>query len=281
MSSALVVNFWADYIEQLKCQLRVSGMQLDGTESDEDLFVAFFNHHERRIQPKARHVHIAAGMQAPADLTQAFSAIQQEIENGADLTPRTSRRLKSWLATDPLLAEWGIQHLHFGNHFEADGFIERSGPVLFVRFETDNAFVIAVRPHGNWEDQELIEILHTNWPATIAKFRLEVQGLDFVLTAEERKNFRRNGINAPVRLRDGTVYGSLGGGISSDGTPINVSIRLANARRTLRKGEQLVRKELATTGISSAAGAKKISLVLQGTHAFAIDESGAVKIPIW
>lgn len=51
--------------------------------------------------------------------------------------------------------------------WEPNGFVNRTGPVLFARFDEQNAYLINVWSHGNWTNQDMIRIIHNNWPESI------------------------------------------------------------------------------------------------------------------
>ena len=118
-----------------------------------------------------------------------------------------------------MLNDWGIHHLHLGSNVEGDGFTERTDDVLFLMVREDDAYLLDVRPHGAWADDDFIEIVHTNWPSAIEEFRLS--GIRATaLTTEQWKNLRAKSRNAAVGTKDGTVYAAIGGGLVSSGSNI-------------------------------------------------------------
>ena len=121
-----------------------------------------------------------------------------------------------------LFIHWGIHHLHLGRHMESDGFVERTGPLLFCRFDAENAYFINVLPHSStsWTDQDMIRILHDNWPRSMEMYQLKgVIGLSETVTNESIHTLRSENINSLIKVRDGVVYGYFGGGIMSNGMP--------------------------------------------------------------
>jgi hypothetical protein len=45
-----------------------------------------------------------------------------------------------------MLNDWGIHHLHLGTKISKNtGFVERTGPLLFVKFEKNVAYFIGVK----------------------------------------------------------------------------------------------------------------------------------------
>jgi len=178
-----------------------------------------FNAFARRISQRARAVHWSAELTArestlaPA-LRAGLAAATTELEAGQDVRPRLSRSLKDRDFDDKMLNDWGIHHLHLGVVIESDGFVARTGDVLFVMVRPDDVYLLDVRGHGAWTDADLVEIVHAQWPETLDAFRLNgVTGFD--LTPRQRKNLRARNMNAGVTMKDGTFYAGIGGGLSA------------------------------------------------------------------
>ena len=184
-----------------------------------------YNAFARRIAKRPRAVHWSPELTArkptlPIDLSTGLANTISELQTGADVGPRLSRGLKDRDYDDKMLNDWGIHHMHLGSKLEADGFIERSGPVLFVMVRPDDVYLLDVRGHGAWTDADLVEIVHTNWPNTIERFRLEgITGHD--LTKQQRKNLRAKNGNAGVTMKDGTFYAAIGGGLAASAANFN------------------------------------------------------------
>jgi hypothetical protein len=184
-----------------------------------------FNAFARRISQRPRTVHWSPDLKAreptlAADVRTGLAAAISELQAGTDVRPRLSRGLKERDYDDRMLNDWGIHHMHLGSKLESDGFIERTGPVLFVMVRPDDVYLLDVRGHGAWTDADLVEIVHLNWPETIKPFRLlGVAGDE--LTKQQRKNLRAKSANAGVTMKDGTVYAAIGGGLVASAANFN------------------------------------------------------------
>jgi hypothetical protein len=97
-------------------------------------------------------------------LQPGIDLVGSKIELGIDLRPHISRKIVDLHFDDDLLNEWDIHHLHLGTTLDANGFVKRTGPVLFVRFDRQNAYFINVLGHGSWTNQDMIRIIHRKWP---------------------------------------------------------------------------------------------------------------------
>jgi len=173
----------------------------------------------RRIPASRRIVRVSDELthrepSLPVAIRGGILSVAYDLMFGHDLTPRLSRGLKKRDARDELLWDWGIHHLHLGAQLQNDGFTVRTDDLLFVMVRANAAYLIDVRPHGAWADEELVEIVHMNWPQEISRFRLRII-LDGNVTPEQRQLLRRRGLNSAFRTKDGTTYGMMGGGITS------------------------------------------------------------------
>ena len=80
----------------------------------------------------------------------------------------------------------------------------------------DDLYLLDIRAHGAWTDEDLVEIVHANWPDTIAHSRL--RGLTGPgLSSVQRKNLRDRHMTTGVQVQDGTFYAGIGGGIVGSG----------------------------------------------------------------
>ena len=118
---------------------------------------------------------------------------------------------------DALFNDWGIQHLHLGMSFRADGFIERTLFVAFIIIRSRVLYVIDIRPHGSWEDVELLNIVDRNWPALVDP-HLAKGALAFQPPPElNTKRARKLGLTMPIQLASGKILLPPGGGYMNSG----------------------------------------------------------------
>jgi hypothetical protein len=187
--------------------------------------------------------------------SEAISKIVADIEQGDDLTKYLSRRVATGFALprkpgakqlaslqhlDLLLNEWGIHHLHISTTIEANGFVERDGPLLFAMFEPEAAYLLDIGTHSSFADQMLAEIAVENWPDT--QLFLEVKGIRLrngvPYSKDDRKQMRSAGISSFIPIGD-KVF-TPHGGISSAGTSTQASLQTNHIMRTLRVFEERV-----------------------------------------
>ncbi len=208
------------------------------------LCLLYYNLTNRLVKPRPRKVHLSSVFYCPKRFKTALDIIIEKIENGEDINPHLSKGILWVLGTkkrknrhrDALLDSWGIKHIHLGINIESHGFIKRTGPILFVKFDDENAYFLLIRRHGRrikkngkpskrlhypWNRQILIDILHNNWSDSIQNFKTK---LEFeALSDDEIRQWWRGNINVLTKSKDGTGY--FGPGVAASGDNIqNVRI---------------------------------------------------------
>ena len=142
-------------------------------DNDEEAVVAYFRIQRHHIPIQPREVREPSDFVCPTENEDGLTELRKAIERGDDLNPYRSKGVKN-LANrpdpDPLFDHWNIRHLHLGTATDASGFIERSKHILFVQVNEKTVDFIKIYPHGTatWTKTEMLQIIHDNWPETIA-----------------------------------------------------------------------------------------------------------------
>jgi hypothetical protein len=282
--TAIHVNLWADYIVQLKKIGQSKGLRIKNSEDDDAIALAVWNRIGHEIDIRPRKVHWRAGFNIPAKYgiySSAVDAIEQEIQAGADLNRRLSKQFRKWQYVDLMLADFGIHHLHMSlpNGLKFKGI---DNPLLYAMFEPNDAYVLMVSGHNEWANHELLEIVHTNWPGSIKHYKLPVLAVERSTSASDRTLLRKNGIDALIRLKDGSVYLPPGGGLSTDGSSTRIAMHVLSHRRALRNAEKIayewVKERLAT---QRDVGAVIIKLAFDESGIRAIEPVTGLNWVIW
>ena len=174
------------------------------------------------------------------DITKALAVIEDKFRKGEDVNPHSTRRLYKSKFTDNLFADWNIRHLHLstGPHPKDERLLDGTSDLLFLRVTNDTAYFIDVRPHGTFEQIDLLEMAVDEWPglylwipdATGVGRQIGITGEIVEIkieTPEEIRDLRENRINVLYMIK-GKVYVAPGGGIIPAGTLVNAT-RLHNA----------------------------------------------------
>lgn len=221
----LKLDFSKDWTRYLKKQLENVGYKT-GTK-DTDIHYQYFNLMNRLVGVKPRKVLVSKDFNIPEGYEDAIQAIRVKIEKGEDINSHLSTSLLDSNYNDGLLNDWGIYHLHLGTKLKKirnkgsrrkGVFVERTGPLLFMRFDKEKAYMINVMEHNNWAKKEVIKIIHENWPESIEKYLMKgVQVVSPQLNDEAHEALRKHGITSMVQLEEGVIYMPLGGGVASNG----------------------------------------------------------------
>ncbi len=174
----------------------------------------------------------------------AVLQVIQLAEQGKPLWPYTSKQTSKPSKHDALLNHWGIYHLHLGGQVEADGYIQRTGELLFARVVDTQVYLIGIYDHESFRDSEVLQTAIRNWPDSFEPHRLRglsVSGSPYpakfiadgklksrsrtVLvhptqdsSAESVGNFRKLGVNPTFQAESGALYSPTGGGLTCAGT---------------------------------------------------------------
>jgi hypothetical protein len=215
-SGNLTVDFKADWVRYVReIGLPACDLKFDEPRGLEENTMRLLNAFSRRIpSPQPRTVHESRELSIPQEYEQDYSVLKEAIRSGCDLRPYLSRDIiKKGKPdrNDGLLNSWGIQHLHFRT--------EGTGHLLFCKITASDVFAIQVLPHdedGLWVNEQLMQILHDNWPEEIASGRLH--GIPAEAHARDKRvELRGYNANFVTTTKDGTQYLAPGGGLMASG----------------------------------------------------------------
>ena len=237
------MSFKSDLVDIVKQKFDKTGICYDDNMDVCGLAACYFEMLNRRIVPIPREVlfseeiHDSLGkltreteVKQREKATEAWGAvffIRYLLTEGKNLNGFLSRKIDSATgerSRDGLLWDFGMHHFHLSKKVEASsGFVKRSDYLLFAIITQEHAYFVDVRPHRDpqnlgWVRQELLEIVHLNWPELIeSKVLRGVKGT--VLTDEQKKELRRKNTNHAAEL-GGNAVAPLGGGTMGDGSSL-------------------------------------------------------------
>jgi hypothetical protein len=227
----LKADFLSDWIAGLRKRLTERwGRDEVKSIGDMDIPYAFFDSLPRKLKITPRLAKLSAEFVCPSGLEVQWLIFKEKIENGDDLNPHLSTRHTSISNPDGMLAEWDVHHFHLGiqPHPKNPSFVERTGPLVFARIDDEAAYVTGIYDHkGNFENTDVLEILHRNWPDTISRYRvLGVTGSP--LEKAERRALRSKNGNVLISTSDGTVYMPISSGVVASGKRMSSMIQADN-----------------------------------------------------
>lgn len=253
MQYEITMDLCADYSELVQNWMRCNGVQSD--KSGEDLWYDFFNLQKKSVKPQKRTVHYSKEFACPPEVESGLKLLTQKFENGDDVSLHLSKGAEAPSEFDGLLYDWGIYHFHLGKTIDHQtGRIERTGPVLFAKIDNENVYCINIYSHGKnvqqpWAKQNLLKIIHNNWPQTIAKWKLP-DGIELYPesiappTDTQYASLRKNGISTAIFVDKGIAYISPGGGYMSTGHSQEIVRYCQRVHNTLKRHELHIRDNI-------------------------------------
>ena len=241
----------SDLSRLIKGQLDKNSISYDGWMPLHRLVARYFEMNVRHIHPVPRRVHFSDQTHASLgkllrpdhDDTSGRDAwgtvfrLRQLIVDGANVNAFLSKNIRSATGWDGLLWHYGMHHFHLSSDVGVDGFVKRSDHLLFAILAPLDAYFVDVRPHPpkddvEWVSQELLHIVHSNWPELIEANVLHgVCGTQ--LTDCEIHQLRRKNMNYAIEI-DGKAIAPLGGGMASMDAPGDASISSNGTEHAVR-----------------------------------------------
>ena len=193
---------------------------------------------------KPREVLIARGFESFGH-DAGLMNLRGAVERGDDLRVYMTSTIYDLSSHDGLFDHWDIRHFHLGAEIDpSTGRIKRTRHILLCRVDYDYAYFLKVVPHGRnspapWYEQNLIDIVHRNWPWSIEHARLRgVSDISPKYDDYDTKQLRMANVSAFVQANDGTAYMPPGMGTTGDGTHIYDLMFANRISRTVARVEK-------------------------------------------
>lgn len=235
--------------------LTAQGFKVATPEKTREVLIQYFNVKKRSIRPGPRSVERAKSFDW-STFEPAVTSIQRELEAGADMAPRLSRRLAvKGLADEPddLLNDWRLQHLHLAER-QPDGSVPGGNEILVAWVDESRVLFVGVITHGEWGDIELLTRLADEWPEVARSFQLPGASSATSYSDADRILLRRNGVSALSVLPDGTVLVPPGGGIATSRDSVEAVMQsnaVMRATRIFASTPEGLQRAMASLGIPS------------------------------
>lgn len=247
MEYEVKMNFYRDWIFYLKGEGELERAGYSPAENPDDISIQYFNLVRRLIPAVPRNVLIAKKFKCPSEVRLGFNLVKDKVKKGVDLRPHLSTRILDLDYDDDLLNDWGIHHLHLGTSKmkHNPSFFNRTGPVLLVRFDEQNAYFISIMEHGNWTNQDMIRIIHHNWAESIKQFKVnDAIGLNKPVTDRDIKSFRKSHVFSFIEPEPGVIYAPPGMGLTSSGVGLEVVRSSDHYANLMKTYEDVIRENI-------------------------------------
>ncbi|MCR6732610.1 MAG: hypothetical protein NVV83_00190 [Afipia sp.] len=227
--------------------------------SAQDLLIIFGNWKSRIVSAQPRQVRgsvalLANPLSKDPQYQPVLDQIIAKIETGADLKPHLSRAIRHGYKPNPsgkkrdrqdldlLLNDWNVHHLHLSTTVQSDGFVERTGPLLFAVFTQDTAYLIDIVDHGGWTREHVIATIINEWPNKGLVWELNgIQPARVPQTEDERKKLRNAHVNSHFYFNN-KVY-MAAGGLTTAGTSLKNTMSVQDLFRRIKAFEQTIKSD--------------------------------------
>ena len=254
------MNLCSDLSHLIQGQFDKHGISHGRSMTLDRLVARYFEMNIRLIHPAPRRVHFSDQAHASLgelsrqskddtsarDAWTAVFRLRQLLVEGANVNAFLSKNIRRATGWDGLLWQYGMHHFHLGCETDKDGFVKRSAHLLFAIVAPLDTYFVDVRPHPppfgvEWVSQDLLRIVHSNWPKLIEANVLQgVHGSE--LTDGEMHALRRKNINYAMDI-DGKAIAPLLRGMEGDGSSVLCTVLASQLLQELRYHEEVLRSE--------------------------------------
>jgi hypothetical protein len=238
------MDFFRSLASILRAELTTKHYRIPPGWTDGEVVEGYVNLVRRQIPVAPRQVCQSAELVCPPEHASGLQELFRKIIAGEPLKPHQSRSLKKPSFNDGLFTDWGVQHFHLGTRIENDGFVNRTGPVLFALYKGMKFYAIQIYEHGAWAKSEVVRLLRANWPMVTTAFELKgIKPITPELDEQQIADLRKAGIMHLVQA-DGVFVYPMGGGVVSTGDSARLVEDVSNLRSNCCELEELIRNEL-------------------------------------
>ena len=175
-------TFETDLVNACRETLNRLQFSVDDTWTLDQWLLASINGTRRSIPTQPRQVSTSVELRKSEAFGRHASAIARlagMATLGRPLRPYLSKRMRQPLYQDRLLNDWGIVHFHLGAHPHSRArFSARTGDLLYCAVTPSALLMLLVLDHApvsSFANQQLVEVLHSNWPHVIARYKVTGQ----------------------------------------------------------------------------------------------------------
>ena len=230
------MDFLSDLAQAIASEFTRVGISFPPDADPDHLASRYLEMRIRRIDPTPRKVHFSEEMHYslgdlardndPKPSAKAMEAwatvfyLRHLFESGETVIPYLTKWVNKTETCDGLLWDYAMHHLHLSRNDGKNDFVERADWLLFAIVADQDAFFVDVRPHEDsehlqWVRQDLLDIVHSNWPElTEGRVLHGITGAR--VTDTEKQELRRENVNLAHEV-GGRAIAPLGLGTASDG----------------------------------------------------------------
>jgi len=260
------------------------GIKISTLETKSELLIKHLNMVNKLIESKKYTVNVSKKINEGKysnSIKKILDVIKWKFENEYNVNSYLSTKIFSPNYYDILLNDWGIYHLHLSSkkYTKNTFFYDRSDDLLFVFIEDTDVYFLDIQKHKKenvFQRQELLEIMHENWPKLLEKNRLNLDTEQCnKFTNKEIERFRKNGVNVLQNI-DGKAILPLGGGYTTSKSNIMCTYEADSIIHSIKAYEKIVdnNKEMIREQIYNKTGER----VSEIDFKLYFEENGEIRI---
>lgn len=240
-------NFYEQYITQVRNDLEAIGYDHSNL-SNKDCLVTWFDWKIRIVNPGIRTIKKSDTFNCLTHLELGLSKLEKAFKTNEAIWPWQSKRIEDVQYLDGLFADWGILHFHLGTDLKTDGYIDRTGRLLYAIVTQNTVYEIGIYSHNDWYEYDILNIVERNWPDLLGPYILKdvIDVLNPISSREDVKSSRIAKINRAIKLNSGRIVFSPGGGITLGNTSVKASLHAINISKEMREWEKIVSSDITT-----------------------------------
>ena len=148
---SIKIDFVKDWEDEMIKEIKDEGIKIPKDMDIKTLILKYSTYLRKKGSRKPYIVHKSKEFECADNLEYGLNKIISILENSGDLSPYLSKHVDN-LQNDPMFNDWGVLHLHLGNKPDKkdNNYVERTGPLLFLYFKENNAYLINIFEHGDW-----------------------------------------------------------------------------------------------------------------------------------
>lgn len=239
----LKADFFDDWVNILRDTLSSRWGYDVSSIPDSEIPLLYFNAEKKRPDEKIRKLVLADSFSCPQEVSVGWEKLKERIEAGEDLTLNLSKKIHKYYYKDPMLNDWGVHHFHLNEKMNGE-FIHGTRLLVFALLADDSFYAIGIFDHDSWADQDIVEIMHRNWPTVLENHKIRDIISTNQFTESERLALRAKNANSFVTVNDGTVYASIGGGSTGSGFGTEAAMKTISQKRMLKDLEKHLASQL-------------------------------------
>ncbi len=244
--SSLKIDLVKDWQNHILEVMKNEGLNNTSKMKIDQLIIRYFTY-LRKKEPGLKHkIHFSQEFVCPEKFIKSLCTIIDLLKTGGDIGPYLSTSAVA-LKNDYMFNNWGIIHLHLGEKpYKNDPrFIERTGLLLFIFRQDNDAYLINTSEHGRWSILENLEILGKNWPEQFNNRKLNgITGLNHIMTDEERFNLWKVGGDTVTEVTaqkgETVIIVPPGGGCMTSGDSQKDTIFYLNMKKRIKANEKAI-----------------------------------------